>query len=463
MAKTEDENLVTRLKDDMKASLTVSEVFERYYYPLRKIRADLYTAICPYHSDKNDGNFHISNSKNIYKCFGCGESGDIISLVKNRFDCNFVDAVYILARDYGYISEADFDKRNVNFDENYEIIKKEKLAKKMEKIESIEAELASQDIIEKVYTIFSDLSPLSKSDYEYLKTTRGLGDERIKATYFTMPYCTQGFMRKLGNKLREIGLTEEDLIGVPGFYFDEEKGKIAFIGAKGIGIKVKNYDGRINRIQIRLTKPKIDKKTGKQLRYSWFSSAKKNLGCGSGSPVDISYPNIAYEDMKAVAFITEGKFKSEKINQVFDSVSISVQGITSWKDKILPEIKGISEKVNLKGVFLCYDADMSVNPQVYHQCKLMVENELGDYFPSEKIFMVTWDASLGKGIDDLIDNGNKNAVKKIPFTKYVEIFDKFLSEYEKNDKNEIINSKTKEVMDKDSLYEDYMKKVFPHI
>lgn len=463
MTKTGDENLVTRLKDDMKTSLTVSEVFERYYYPLRKIRTDLYTARCPFHSDRNDGNFHISNSKNIYKCFGCGVSGDIITLVQKRYDCNFVDAVYILAKDYGYISQSDFDKRDVKFDENYEIIKREKLAKKMEKIEDIESELASQDVIEKVYAIFSDLSPLTKSDYEYLKTVRGLDEDSIKSTYFTMPYCTQGFMRKLNNKLKEVGLSDEDLIGIPGFYFDEEKGKIAFIGAKGIGIKVKNHEGRINRIQIRLTKPKVDKKTGKQSRYSWFSSAKKNLGCGSGSPVDISYPNIPYEDMKAVVFITEGKFKSERINQVFDSVSISVQGITSWKEKILPEIKGISEKVVLKGVFLCYDADMSVNPQVYQQCKLMVENELDNYFPSSNVFMVTWDASLGKGIDDLIDNGNKDAVKKIPFTKYVEIFDKFLGAYEKNEKNEIIDSKTKKVMDKDSLYIDYMERVFPYI
>ena len=463
MTRVEENNSITKLKEDIKSSLTVSEVFERYYYPLRRIKQDSYTALCPFHSDTNDGTFHVSDSKDFYKCFACGAYGDIVNLVQKRYNCDFVDAIYILARDYGYMTQADFEKRDIKFDESYEITRQEKIEKKLEKIESIEAELASEEIIEKVYNILAELSPLSKSDYEYLRSERNLDDEVIKNTYFTMPYCTQGFMRKLMSKLNESGLSEESLIGVPGFYFDEEKNKTVFIGAKGIGIKVKNYAGRVERIQIRLTKAKVDKKTGKQLRYVWFSSPKRYLGCSSGSPVDISYPNIDYKDMKAVVFITEGKFKSEKINQTFNSVSISIQGITSWKDKVLKEIKGISEKVNVKGIFLCYDADMSVNPQVYQQCKQLVEEEIGGYFPDENIYMVTWDSSLGKGIDDLIDSGNNDAVKKIVFKDYIELFDEFLNEYERNGKGEYVDPVTKELISKERLHDDYMKKVFPKI
>lgn len=463
MAKMEENSSIIKLKEDIKSSLTVSEVFEKYYYPLRKIKSDSYTALCPFHTDTNDGTFHVSDSKDIYKCFGCGAYGDVVTLVQERYNCDFVDAIYILARDYGYMTQSDFEKRDIKFDESYEIARREKIEKKLEKIESSEADLADEDVIEKVYNIFAELSPLTKSDYEYLKSERNLDDEVIHKTYFTMPYCTQGFMRKLSSKLKEVGLSEDNLIGVPGFYFDEDKNKVVFIGAKGIGIKVKNHAGRVERIQIRLTKAKIDKKTGKLNRYVWFSSPKKYLGCGSGSPVDISYPNIDYKDMKAVVFITEGKFKSEKINQAFDSVSISVQGITSWKDKVLKEIKGISEKVVLKGVFLCYDADMSVNPQVYQQCKQLVKEEIGDYFPEENIYMVIWDSSLGKGIDDLIDSGNKDAVKKMVFKDYVKLFDEFLDGYEKNDKNEYIDPVTKELIDKERLYNDYMEKVFPRI
>lgn len=463
MAKLEDDSLLNRLKEDMKTSLAISDIFERYYSSLRKVNADSYTALCPFHADSNDGTFYVSDAKSIYKCFGCGEYGDIISLVQKRFNCDFVDAVYILAKDYGYISQSDFEKRSVNFDEQYEIIKKEKLAKKLEKINNVEAELADADIIEKVYNAFSDAATLKKVDYEYLRNVRGLSEESIKDTYFTMPYCTQGFMRKFTDKLKEVGLSEDDLIGVPGFYFDEEKSKIVFVGLKGIGIKVRNHAGQVAGIQIRLTTPRVDKKTKKELRYVWFSTSKKVKGCGSGSPVDVTYPRLPYKDVKAVAFITEGKFKSEKISQTYDSVSISVQGITTWKEKIKQEIQGVAEKVLLKGIFLCYDADMSMNPQVFYQCKAMVENELMECFHENNIYMVSWDTSLGKGIDDLIDSGNKDAVKKMLFKDYVVIYENFLSGYRKNEKKELLDKKTGEVITKERLYNDYMEKVFPLI
>lgn len=463
MAKVDDNNSLDRLKEDIKASLSVSEVFERYYGPLRKVQTDAYTALCPFHSDSNDGTFRISDSKSIYKCFGCGEYGDVINLVKKRFGCDFVDAIYLLARDYGYISQEDFEKRNINFDEQYEIIKSERTQKRLEKINNIEADLASVDVINKVYTIFSEMSPLKESDRSSLKNKRKLSEKSIDYTYFTMPYCTQSFMRKFTEKLKEENLTEQDLIGVPGFYFDEEKNKIVFVGIKGIGIRVRNHKGEIIGIQVRLTNPRVDKKTGKQLRYVWFSSAKKLQGCGSGSPVDVTYPDIPKKDVKAVVFITEGKFKSEKIAKVYNSVSISVQGITTWKEKVMEEIKGISEKVALKGVFLCYDADMSVNPQVFYQCKMMVEQELMMKFHENNIYIVSWDSSLGKGIDDLIDSGNQSSVKKMVFKDYVTIYENFIASYKRNEKNEILSNTTGEVIGKDELYSEYMEKVFPLI
>lgn len=455
-----NDNLIKKLKSDIKDSLKISEVFERYYYPLRQIKPDTFTAICPFHNDRYDGAFHVSDEKEIYKCFGCNESGDLISLVQKRYNCSFVDAVYLLAKDYGYISSHEFEKKNIKLNENYEIIKKKNIEQKSKSLGKNGTKLAKQEIITKVYEIFANTSGLSKSDFKYLQEERGLSKSQIDEIYFTMPLCTQGFMRRFVNNLNKEGLSEKDLIGVPGFYFDENKKKIVFNNMKGIGIKARNCFGEFMRIQVRLTEVYPDAKTGKFQRYAWFSSTGKNKGCGSGSPVDVTYPNIPYEDMKVVLFITEGKFKSEKIVSEFDSVSISVQGITSWKGKIAPEIKGIREKVKLKAVYLCYDADISMNPQVYHQCKMMVENELSKCFSKEDVYMVVWDASLGKGIDDLIDSGNKNAIKKVKFNKYVEVFEKFLSFYSKNENGELINKANSEVITKEKLYEDYMRDVF---
>lgn len=47
-------------------------------------------ALCPLHQEKTPS-FHIRN--NLYTCFGCGESGDVISLYRKLHNVSFVEAV----------------------------------------------------------------------------------------------------------------------------------------------------------------------------------------------------------------------------------------------------------------------------------------------------------------------------------------------------------------------------------
>lgn len=446
-------NKIDILKDDLKDSLLISDVFERYFYSTKR-KGNSCEALCPFHNDKEYGNFFLYEPKGFYKCFKCGAKGDIFTLLQKGFGYSFMDAMWVLARDYGFISQEEFDSHNVSFDDNYEIKKREFKDDKKNKNNTKLAKLADEKIISLVYDMFMELSPLKKEDREYLLNTRKIEENRIDKSYFSIPYCSREFMNKLILELNKYGLEEMDLIGVPGFYLNEDN-RVTFNSFKGIGIKIKN--SRVTRIQIRLHKPFLTK-SKKQQRYIWFSSQNKNMGCSPGSPIDISYPDLDKDKMKAVLFLTEGKFKSEKINKYFNSVSLSMQGITSWKDKIRPEIEFVQKEVRIKGAFICYDADMSSNIQVYSQCKEMVKVEL-DMFHRDNIFMVTWDSSLGKGIDDLIDNGYKDRVKKIEFYKYEKIYDEFLDKYEKNNNGELLNSQGY-VMTKDELYEEYMKNVF---
>lgn len=456
MSNKSNRNKIDILKDDLKDSLSVSDVFERYFYSVKR-KGNSSEALCPFHNDKQYGNFYINESKGFYKCFNCGAKGDIFSLLTDGFGYDFMEAVWVLARDYNFISEEEFNNQNVNFDKDYKM-KKESLKEKKEKDNSLVlAELADENLIALVYEIFSEVSPLTAEDRDYLINFRKIDKNRVDKDYFTMPYCNKSFMDRFISKLEEHGLDERDLIGVPGFYVSDNN-KVLFNGYKGIGIKIKN--SKSTRIQIRLPKPFLNK-AKKPQRYIWFSSWRKHLGCSSGSPIDVMYPLVDESELKAVVFLTEGKFKSEKINEHYNSISLSMQGITSWKDKIKPEILYIQQHSCVKGIFICYDADMSSNIQVYYQCKEMVKEEL-DIFHKKNIFMVVWDASLGKGIDDLIDNGNKDKVKKIEFYKYEKIYDEFLSKYEKNNSGEILDNNGK-VMNKENIYTEYMKHVFPKI
>lgn len=68
------------------------------YINLTKSGAEL-VAKCPFHKE-NTPSFKVSKSKQIYKCFGCGESGDAIAFVQKIKNVNFNEAIKIVADKY---------------------------------------------------------------------------------------------------------------------------------------------------------------------------------------------------------------------------------------------------------------------------------------------------------------------------------------------------------------------------
>lgn len=58
-----------------------------------------YMGLCPFHSEKTPS-FSVSPSKGIFKCFGCGVGGDVISFVMKRENLSFPEAVEFLADKY---------------------------------------------------------------------------------------------------------------------------------------------------------------------------------------------------------------------------------------------------------------------------------------------------------------------------------------------------------------------------
>lgn len=61
-------------KDQIKQTLNIQDVISQYV-ELKKSGRN-YKGICPFHSEKTPS-FMVSPEIQIYKCFGCGESGDI--------------------------------------------------------------------------------------------------------------------------------------------------------------------------------------------------------------------------------------------------------------------------------------------------------------------------------------------------------------------------------------------------
>src|SRR5947199_9297445 len=64
-----------------------------------KKRGANYLGLCPFHNEKTPS-FTVSPSKEIYKCFGCGKSGNSISFLMEHEKYSYVEALRWLANKY---------------------------------------------------------------------------------------------------------------------------------------------------------------------------------------------------------------------------------------------------------------------------------------------------------------------------------------------------------------------------
>jgi DNA primase len=86
---------------------TISEIRERVdivaligeHIALKRKGAS-YVGICPFHAEKTPS-FHVSQARQFYHCFGCQESGDVVSFVMKFEGRNFPEAVAALAERAG--------------------------------------------------------------------------------------------------------------------------------------------------------------------------------------------------------------------------------------------------------------------------------------------------------------------------------------------------------------------------
>ncbi|HMU45972.1 MAG TPA: DNA primase [Chitinophagaceae bacterium] len=72
-----------------------------------KKRGSNYLGLCPFHNEKTPS-FTVSPSKEIYKCFGCGRSGNTISFIMEHEKYSYVETLKWLANKYGVEIEETF-------------------------------------------------------------------------------------------------------------------------------------------------------------------------------------------------------------------------------------------------------------------------------------------------------------------------------------------------------------------
>lgn len=143
-----------------------------------------FSGLCPFHNEKSPS-FSVSQEKQIYKCFGCGESGNVITFVMKNKHMPFMDAIKFLA-----------DRSNIVLQEEARV---NPTARKKELLYKVNVEAGR--------FFYSNLRA-DKIAKEYF-LNRGIREETIKK--FGLGYAKDSWNNLLFH-LRKLGYKDEILL-----------------------------------------------------------------------------------------------------------------------------------------------------------------------------------------------------------------------------------------------------------
>lgn len=176
-----------------------------------------YSGLCPFHHEKTPS-FSVSQDKQIFKCFGCGETGNVISFVMKNKSMTFPEAV-------GYLA----DRANITLE--FEDKKLSVIQKKKENIYKINR------IMGRYY--YSNLLK-NKIAMEYF-LRRGINENILRK--FGLGYSLEGWQNSV-NYLKKLGISESLMLET-GFVVKSEKGRIYDRFRNRVMFPVFDHNGKV--------------------------------------------------------------------------------------------------------------------------------------------------------------------------------------------------------------------------
>ena len=169
-----------------------------------------YKGLCPFHNEKG-ASFMVNQNLQIYKCFGCGESGDVITFVEKIEGVDFKGALRLLA-----------DKYNIKLSEE-KVSENDLLKKRIYEINNLTLEFFNHLLLN---------HSAGKVGLDYLIKKRNLKKEIIEE--FKLGYAPKDWST-LCDFLKKRGFTESEIIasnlGIAkktGGVYDKFRGRIVF-------------------------------------------------------------------------------------------------------------------------------------------------------------------------------------------------------------------------------------------
>lgn len=306
------QDVVAQIKD----RLDIVDVVSKHV--ILKKSGGNYWGCCPFHNEKTPS-FSVSPAKQIYKCFGCGEGGDVLSFLMKINNQSFAEVVKEQAEILGIELPNNFDKSKDN-----------------------------KDIKEQIYSCMKDAAEFYKKTllenktseaYQYL-ANRGITDENIE-TY------RLGFAPNAYDALQKFLKVKHN---------EEIQEKAGLI------IKRENGNGFIDRFRNRITIPIFDEK-GNIVAFGARAIEAGQNPKYLNSPETLVYnkSHVLYGLYHAKEAIKE-KDSIVIMEGYFDVISAQVNGVknavgacgTALTDS---HVKLISRYTQSRKIYLAFDTD----------------------------------------------------------------------------------------------------------
>lgn len=351
--------------DEIKSRCNIVDVIGRAV-TLKKAGSN-YKGICPFHSEKTPS-FVVSEQKQIFTCFGCGATGDVIEFVKRYYNLDFGQAMEKLADECGVVIENDY-RKNEHKEELYEINR------------------------QAARFFYKTMREKQNEAWEYM-TGRGMDKETMQK--FGIGYA-DGNWNSLLDHMRSMGYKEEKLMELglishsKGKYYDKFRNRVIF--------PIQNTSGKVIGFGGRTLEPEGIPKYLNSQESSVFM--KKNNLYG----LNITRQDIGREDC---AVLVEG---------YMDVISLyrgGVRNVVASLGTALTENQARMLKRYTKNVVLSYDADTAGQTAALRGM---------DILHHEGCRVRVLHVSDGKDPDEFIKKRGKEAFQKLindalPFADY---------------------------------------------
>ncbi len=158
-----DQETIQRIMDAARIEEVIGD-----FVSLKKRGAN-HIGCCPFHNEKTPS-FYVSPSKGIFKCFGCGEAGDVVAFLKKHEHFTYPEALRWLAQKY-----------------NIEIREEEQTEEQKERQSERDALFHVSEFAQKYFADLLYNDEMGRAVGLSYFHSRGLSDEVIKN--FGLGYC----------------------------------------------------------------------------------------------------------------------------------------------------------------------------------------------------------------------------------------------------------------------------------